>query len=88
MVILSGTPFSVKCDKKNEFRLRPYDAIGRYGGEEFIIVFPRCRKPNATGIAEESAARFQYNPISEGRLSCNIHNSQHRCFRNLAIEES
>jgi diguanylate cyclase (GGDEF)-like protein len=32
--------------------LRPYDSIGRYGGEEFLVVFPRCDVADAIAIAE------------------------------------
>ena len=33
-------------------RLRPYDAVGRYGGEEFLIVLPGCDSQKATSLAE------------------------------------
>jgi two-component system cell cycle response regulator len=32
--------------------VRPYDAVGRYGGEEFLIVFPGCSAPNLVVGAE------------------------------------
>ncbi|HOP40392.1 MAG TPA: GGDEF domain-containing protein [Geobacteraceae bacterium] len=32
--------------------MRKYDAIGRYGGEEFLIVLPECDTENASAIAE------------------------------------
>lgn len=31
---------------------RPYDAIGRYGGEEFLLVLPDCSLENTTLLAE------------------------------------
>ena len=41
--------------------LRNYDAVGRYGGEEFLVVLPGCSSPDALRIAErirESIATF------------------------------
>jgi len=33
-------------------RVRPYDRIGRYGGDEILIVLPGCAAPDAARIAE------------------------------------
>lgn len=42
------------CEAANRMRsfLRPYDAIGRYGGEEFLIVLPGCTTQDAAKLAE------------------------------------
>ena len=32
--------------------VRPYDSVGRYGGEEFLIVFPGCNAPDLAIAAE------------------------------------
>src|SRR5277367_1182321 len=38
--------------------LRPYDAVGRYGGEEFLIVVPNCDTAMAVEISERIRERI------------------------------
>ncbi len=52
--------------------LRPYDAVGRYGGEEFLLVLPNCSTPEALNIAERLRGSFQENPISNVEGSFNV----------------
>ena len=41
--------------------LRSYTIIGRYGGEEFIIIVPMCTLPDAATIAERIRAKVHNN---------------------------
>ncbi len=44
--------------------LRPYDAVGRYGGEEFLIVVPNCDAAMVREIAERIRLRIREDKFS------------------------
>jgi diguanylate cyclase (GGDEF)-like protein len=43
--------------------VRPYDAVGRYGGEEFLIVLSACNAPNLAVSAERLRRCIAGQPI-------------------------
>jgi diguanylate cyclase (GGDEF)-like protein len=43
--------------------LRPYDAIGRYGGEEFLVVLPGCTAQDAFKLAERLRIGISQEPM-------------------------
>jgi two-component system, cell cycle response regulator len=44
--------------------LRAYDAVGRYGGEEFLIVLPACAGNDARHIAERLRSLVAEEPVN------------------------
>jgi len=44
--------------------LREYDVAGRFGGEEFVMLLPQTRAPDALRIAERVRAHIARQPIS------------------------
>lgn len=50
--------------------IRPYDAIGRYGGEEFLIILPGCGNSDALARAEQIRVGLAEAPVQteDGRL--------------------
>jgi diguanylate cyclase (GGDEF)-like protein len=44
--------------------LRPYDCVGRYGGEEFLVVLLGCNLPQALQIGERLRACLADEPVS------------------------
>jgi two-component system cell cycle response regulator len=49
---LTGDAVLREVARRLGLQLRPYDAIGRYGGEEFLIVLPGCPPEEALEVAE------------------------------------
>jgi diguanylate cyclase (GGDEF)-like protein len=43
--------------------LRPYDSLGRYGGEEFVVVAPDCDKNSAFSLAERLRTAVNNAPV-------------------------
>jgi diguanylate cyclase (GGDEF)-like protein len=43
--------------------VRPYDSVGRYGGEEFLVVLPGCNRHRAWQVAERLRLSFSKVPI-------------------------
>src|SRR5258707_6175880 len=46
--------------------LRPYDSVGRYGGEEFLVVLPGCGAAASGALAERLCEQ-----VAEGPVECN-----------------
>jgi two-component system cell cycle response regulator len=49
--------------------VRPYDRVGRMGGEEFLVVLPDCGTTAAREVAERIRARVAAEPFTAGGLS-------------------
>jgi len=54
--------------------IRPYDSIGRYGGEEFLLVLSNCDTIGATALAERllQAVRKDTIVLAEGTVSVTL----------------
>lgn len=53
-------------------RLRKSDAVGRYGGEEFVAVLPRCGRDEAQALMEDVRQRFGEITFTVDQHSFNV----------------
>ena len=60
---LAGDRVLVEATKRMQECLRPYDAIGRYGGEEFLIILPGSDIPTVMQQAERIRSSVSQDPI-------------------------
>lgn len=49
---LAGDAVLKEVSRRMVSNVRPYDTVGRYGGEEFIVVAPSCGRSGAVALAE------------------------------------
>jgi two-component system, cell cycle response regulator len=54
--------------------LRPYDTVGRYGGEEFVVVLPTCDRVGAAVVADRILKSVSALPIvtTQGGITLTI----------------
>ena len=63
--------------------LRPYDLVGRYGGEEFVVVLPACDTAGAKAAAERLRASVARTAIAVGGVSLRV-----TCSLGIAVGDS
>src|ERR1700736_4080307 len=61
---LAGDAVLKETSRRMVACVRPYDTVGRYGGEEFLIVAPASDGAGASGLAERIRKAIESKPIS------------------------
>ncbi|MBL0226338.1 MAG: diguanylate cyclase [Geobacteraceae bacterium] len=52
--------------------VRPYDIVGRVGGEEFLIIAPASPSEEAVSLAERIIAAIRQETVTEGKVSARV----------------
>ncbi len=61
---LTGDAVLAEIAGRMRLLVRPYDTIGRFGGEEFLLVIPECGHEDAVLVAERLRAGVADQPIA------------------------
>jgi diguanylate cyclase (GGDEF)-like protein len=69
---VAGDQVLVEVAQRMRRSLRSYDSLGRYGGEEFLIVLPSSGKTHALGSAERLRHVISDEPFRIGRASMTV----------------
>ncbi len=59
----AGDEVLIEVARRLKLGLRPYDVVGRYGGEEFLLILPGCDLPNGRRRADEIRALVGKDPF-------------------------
>ena len=63
---LAGDAVLCEVTQRIAHALRPYDSLGRYGGEELLLTLPACTADKATEVAERIRSKVDATPIHTG----------------------
>ena len=71
---LTGDDVLREVTRRMQASVRPYDAVGRYGGEEFLVLLPGCDAAETAAKAEQLRAAIEQQPMktSSGPLRITI----------------
>ena len=69
---LAGDAVLREVTKRMQMDVRPYDAVGRYGGEEFLILLPGCSGPETLEKAERLRKAVIERPVETEAGSLNV----------------
>jgi two-component system, cell cycle response regulator len=69
---LFGDAALQEISRRLHSRLRVYDGVGRYGGEEFLLVLPSCNVQDALARASELRDVIAATPIVSGNVERSI----------------
>jgi two-component system cell cycle response regulator len=69
---LVGDSVLREVSRRLKLSIRPYDSVGRYGGEEFVVVAPGCNLENAKSLAERLRASVSSEPIQDSAVSISV----------------
>jgi two-component system, cell cycle response regulator len=69
---LVGDTVLREVSRRLQLSIRPYDSVGRYGGEEFVVVAPGCNLENAKSLAERLRVSVSSEPIQDSAVSISV----------------
>jgi len=71
---LAGDAVLRETSRRMQEAIRPYDSLGRYGGEEFLLVLSNCDTLGAVALAERllQAVRKETIVLAEGTVSVTL----------------
>ena len=67
-----GDKVLAEVARRLKVALRSYDLSGRYGGEEFLTVLPRCGRANAIEVGERVRRAVMAGPFEIDRLKLDV----------------